>query len=200
MKKKTSHQIIPLEIVEDHIFIIRGVKVIVDRDLAELYGVPTKRLNEQIKRNRSKFPEDFMFVLTEEEAEELIRSRSQNATLNVEGKSNLRSQNATSSGHGGRRYLPLAFTEYGALQAANVLNSPKATAMSLYIIRAFVRMREVFLVNQILETRLVEIEKILLSHNGELKELHEKIKQLLAPPRTDAVGFRLSGHQIGKIS
>jgi hypothetical protein len=133
-----------------------------------------------------------MFQLTGEEAEEL--SRSQFAT-----GSNLRSQFATSSGYGGRRYLSYAFTEYGALQAASVLNSPKATAMSLYIIRAFVRMREIFVVNQILETRLTEIEKILLSHDGELKELHEKIKRLFMPPRTDAVGFRLSGPRLGKI-
>ena len=94
--------------------------------------------------------------------------------------------------------LPYAFTEYGALQAANVLNSPKATAMSLYIIRAFVRMREIFVVNQILETRLAEIEKILLSHDGKLKDLHEQIKRLLTPPQTKAVGFHLTGPRVGK--
>ena len=111
----------------------------------------------------------------------------------------MRSQNATASKRN-VRYPPYAFTEYGALQAANVLNSPKATAMSLYIIRAFVRMREIFLVNQILETRLTQIEKVLLSHDGELKDLHEKIKQLLTPPKkADAVGFHLSSRRIGKI-
>ena len=194
MSKRVSQSVVPLQTIEDRIFIIRGVKVILDKELAELYGVPTKRLNEQVRRNRNKFPEDFMFLLTQEEAEELARSRSQNSTA-----SNLRSHFATSSGHGGRRYLPYAFTEYGALQAANVLNSSKATAMSLYVIRAFVRMREIFVVNQILETRLTEIEKILISHDGELNDLHQKIKQLLAPPKTDAVGFRLSGPRQGKI-
>lgn len=178
MKKKASRQIVPLQTIEDRIFIIRGVKVILDKDLAELYGVPTKRLNEQVRRNRAKFPEDFMFPLTKEEVEELIL-RSQNATSSLN-----RSHFATGSQkHRDPRFLPYAFTEYGALQVANVLNSPKATAMSLYIIRAFVRMREIFVVNQILETRLTQIEKILLSHDGELKDLHEKIKQLLAPPK-----------------
>ena len=197
MKKKVSHQIVPLETIEDRIFIIRGLKVILDKDLAKLYGVPTKRLNEQVKRNRAKFPEDFMFLLTREEAWELLLEKSQLFTLKED--SDMRSQNATASKRI-VRYLPYAFTEYGALQAANVLNSPKATAMSLYIIRAFVRMREIFLVNQILETRLTQIEKVLLSHDGELKDLHEKIKQLLTPPKkADAVGFHLSSRRIGKI-
>lgn len=182
MKKKASRQIVPLETIEDRIFIIRGVKVILDKDLAELYGVPTKRLNEQVRRNRHKFPEDFMFPLTLQEKTEVVAKCDHLRDLRFS------------------HVLPYAFTEYGALQAANVLNSPKATAMSLYIIRAFVRMREIFVVNQILETRLTQIEKVLLSHNGELKDLHEKIKQLLAPPkRTDAVGFQLSGPRIGKI-
>ena len=198
MSKKASRQIVPIQTIEDRIFIIRGVKVILDKDLAGLYGVPTKRLNEQVRRNRAKFPEDFMFLLTKEEATELLRSRSQLEALKQDR--GMRSQNATSSGHGGRRFLPYVFTEYGALQAANVLNSPKATAMSLYIIRAFVRMREIFVVNQILETRLTEIERILISHDGEFKDLHEEIKKLLMPPkRTDAIGFQLSGPRIGKI-
>ena len=193
MSKKVSRSVVPLQMIEDRIFIIRGVKVILDKDLAELYGVPTKRLNEQVRRNPEKFPEDFMFRLTQEEVEAVLtRLRSQHEALN-------RSHFATSSEHGGRRYLPYAFTEYGALQAANVLNSPEATAMSLYIIRAFVRMREIFVVNQILETRLAEIEKILISYDGEFKDLHEKIKRLFAPPKTDAIGFRLSGPRVGKI-
>ena len=186
MSKKVSRSVVPLQMIEDRIFIIRGVKVILDKDLAELYGVPTKRLNEQVRRNQERFPEDFMFLLTQEEVEAFRE------------KPNLRSHFATSSEHGGRRYLPYAFTEYGALQAANVLNSPRATAMSLYIIRAFVRMREIFLVNQILETRLAEIEKILISYDEEFKDRHEKIKRLFAPPKTDAIGFRLSGPRVGQ--
>jgi len=197
MSKRVSSPVVPLQTIEDRIFIIRGMKVILDKDLAGLYEVPTKRLNEQVKRNRSKFPEDFMFQLTKEETEELIRSRSQHPTLKED--SGMRSQFATASKRN-VRYRLLAFTEYGALQAANVLNSPKATAMSLYIIRAFVRMREIFVINQILETRLTEIEKILISHDGELKDLYEKIKLLLLPPkRTDAIGFELGRQRIGKI-
>ena len=203
MTKKAFHPVAPLQTIEDRIFIIRGVKVILDKDLAGLYGVSTKRLNEQVRRNHTKFPEDFMFGLTKEEFEAILtRLKSQSTALDrsqIATGPNLRSHFATSKGRGGRRYLPYAFTEYGALQAANVLNSPKATAMSLYIIRAFVRMREIFVVNQILETRLTEIEKILISHDGELKDLHAKIKQLLAPPKTDAVGFRLAGPTKGKI-
>ena len=177
MSKKVSRPVVPVQTIEDRIFIIQGLKIILDKDLAELYGVPTKRLNEQVRRNRSKFPEDFMFQLTKEEMDAILAHSN-------------RSQNATGSQkHRDPRFLPYAFTEYGALQAANVLNSPKATAMSLYIIRAFVRMREIFAVNQILEIRLVEIEKVLLSHDGELKDLHGKIKELLTPPKISAIGF-----------
>jgi hypothetical protein len=113
------------------IMVIRGEKVILDSDLAELYGVETRRLNEQVRRNIDKFPEDFMFQLTEEEF------------------AHLKSQIATSiSGWGGRRKQPLVFTEHGALQAANVLNSAQANKMSVYIVRAFVQLREMALTNE----------------------------------------------------
>jgi ORF6N domain-containing protein len=101
-----------LALIEQRIYTIRGVRVILDSDLAALYGVPTKRLNEQYRRNRERFPEDFAFQLTAEEAD------------------SLRSQIATSSSHGGRRYRPHAFTEYGALMAANILNSARAVQMN----------------------------------------------------------------------
>ena len=193
MSKQHSKRAVPIQTIEDCIFIVRGVKVILDADLAMLYEVPTKQLNQQVKRNRQKFPEDFMFNLTEEELATIIHIKSNNQEMN-------RSQNVTGSQkHRDPRFSPFAFTEYGALQASNVLNSPKATAMSLYIIRAFVRMREIFVVNQILETRLTEIEKILISHDGELKDLHEKIKRLLASPVTNAIGFQLVGPRPGKI-
>jgi phage regulator Rha-like protein len=106
-----------------------------DSDLAEIYGIPTKRLNEQVKRNLKRFPADFMFQLTKEEAQPLNR---------------LRSQFATSSLHGGRRYLPYAFTEHGAIMAANVLNSPKAIEMSVFVVRAFIKMRETLANNKAL--------------------------------------------------
>src|SRR5215813_3530796 len=111
--------------VDSKILVLHDQKVILDLDLATLYGVPVKRLNEQIKRNAKRFPSDFLFRLSPTEYE------------------NLRSQNATSSSsHGGRRYLPHAFTEHGAIMAATVLNSKRAIEMSIFVVRAFVRMRE----------------------------------------------------------
>ena len=120
--------LIPEKRILKTIMLIRGEKVILDSDLAELYGVETRRLNEQVRRNIDKFPEDFMFQLTKEEFE------------------NLKSQIATSSSSwGGRRKLPLVFTEHGALQAANVLNSEQANKMSVFIVRTFVSLREMAL-------------------------------------------------------
>ena len=178
MKKKTSHRLVSVDTIEKRIYMIRGHKVILDCDLAELYGVPTKRLNEQVKRNRERFPEDFMFRLTDDELEVL---RSKIVTSNPHDVV-IRSQIATASKRN-IRYLPSVFTEHGALMVANILNSEVAVRMSIYVIRAFVRMREIFVVNQILETRLTEIEKILLSHDGALRDLYEKIQPLLTPPR-----------------
>lgn len=176
MKKKTSHQFVPLNAIDNHIHIIRGQKVILDRDLAELYGVPTRRLNEQVKRNLKRFPEDFMFQLSRKEVETWLHSRSQIATLK-------RGQNI--------KYLPYAFTEHGALMAANVLNSERAVTMSIYVIRAFVRLREVFIMSQVLEERLSEIEEMLLGHDQALSDLYQKIRKLLMlPKQTRAIGFR----------
>jgi hypothetical protein len=132
-------KLLPQKQIDGQILTVRGQKVILDATLAQIYGVPTKRLNEQVRRNRKKFPADFTFRLAKTEWEDL---RSQFATLNaqenqhfsrVSGKgSNLKSQNATSSwGYGGRRKLPYVFTEHGSLQAANVLNSSRAVAMSI---------------------------------------------------------------------
>lgn len=144
---------------------IREQRVILDSDLAELYSVQTFRLNEAVKRNRSRFPEDFLFQLTKEEAEVLT------------------SQSAISkSGSGGRRSLPWAFTEHGALQAANILNSPKAVAMSVYIIRAFIRLREELASNTTMEKRLAVIEKTLTTHDAALRDVIAKIRPLLLPP------------------
>jgi hypothetical protein len=162
MKKKGKTQLaVP---VEPLILTIRGRKVILDSDLAGLYGVSTKRLNEQVRRNAERFPDDFAFRLSSQEL------------------TNLRSQIATSSLHGGRRHLPWAFTEHGAIMAANVLNSSEAVAMSVYVVRAFVRMREEFSAARPLSQRLSEIERILLSHDVSLRDLYEKIRPLLLPP------------------
>jgi hypothetical protein len=150
--------------VDSKILVLRDQKVILDVDLATLYGVSVKRLNEQIKRNAKRFPKDFLFRLSPSEYE------------------NLRSQNATSSSsHGGRRYLPHAFTEHGAIMAATVLNSKRAIEMSIFVVRVFVRMREAFIANQQIVTKLSEIEKRLEGHDIELQELVDAIRELMAP-------------------
>ena len=144
---------------------IRQQKVLLDSDLAKLYEVTTKRLNEQVKRNERKFPGTFRFQLTKEEHEIL------------------RSQNATSSkGHGGRRYMPYVFTEHGALQAANVLNSEKADAMSVYIINAFIRMRKELVISQEVLKRLAQIDKKLLEHDNVIEDLVHNLVPLLEEP------------------
>jgi len=155
---------------------IRGHRIILDTDLARFYGVPTFRLNEAVKRNRRRFPEDFLFQLTAEEHAALT------------------SQIAMSKpGRGGRRTRPYAFTEHGALQVANVLNSSKAEAMSIYVIRAFIRMREELSANQAVSKRLAEIERTLLTHDAALRDLYQKIRPLLLPPPDQPkrrIGFR----------
>jgi ORF6N domain len=155
---------------------IRGHRIILDTDLARIYGVPTFRLNEAVKRNRRRFPEDFLFQLTAEEHAALT------------------SQIAMSKpGRGGRRTRPYAFTEHGALQVANVLNSSKAEAMSIYVIRAFIRMREELSANQAVSKRLAEIERTLLTHDAALRDLYQKIRPLLLPPPDKPkrrIGFR----------
>src|SRR6266581_2540402 len=150
------------------IYEIRGRRVMLDSDLAVLYGVPTKRLNEQYRRNRKRFPEDFAFQLTTEEAE------------------SLRSQIATSSSHGGRRYRPYAFTEYGALQAANILNSARAVQMSIFVVRAFAKMREALRGTPELARKLAELEKKLTArldvHEAAIVQVLREVMQVLNPP------------------
>lgn len=144
---------------------IRGQQVILDFDLAALYGVETKNLNKAIFRNRTRFPADFVFQLAREEI------------------SSLKFQIGTSSGGwGGRRKLPHAFTEHGAIMAATVLNSPKAVEMSVFVVRAFVKMREQLLATATLAKRLAEVEKDLMLHDAALRELFEQIRPLLLPP------------------
>jgi len=150
--------------VDSKILVLRDQKVILDAELAALYGVSVKRLNEQIKRNAKRFPADFLFRLSPAEYQ------------------NLRSQNATSSSsHGGRRYLPHAFTEHGAIMAATVLNSKRAIEMSIFVVRAFVRMREALAPNQQIVTKLSEIERRLEGHDVEIQELVDAIRELMAP-------------------
>jgi phage regulator Rha-like protein len=150
--------------VASRIVVLRNQKVILDNDLAELYGVPVKHLNQQVKRNAHRFPADFIFTLTKAE------------------DTSLRSQIVTSnSARGGRRYLPHAFTEHGAIMAATVLNSKRAIEMSLFVVRAFVQMRQALAVNQHVVSKLSELEARLDSHDEEIQDLVDAIRELLAP-------------------
>jgi ORF6N domain len=162
--------------LESAIYLIRGQRVMFDSDLAAIYGVTTKRLNEQVRRNISRFPEDFAFQLT---AEELT---------------NLRSQIATSSFHGGRRYRPWVFTEHGAIMLASVLNSDIAVQASVRVVRAFVRLREMVAANAQLASKLEELERRLDSHDEAIVDLFAALKQLLEPPeppKRREIGFHV---------
>ncbi len=150
--------------VSTKILVLRNQKVILDTDLAELYGVPVKHLNQQIKRNAHRFPPDFLFSLTKAEYESL---RSQIVTSNP--------------GRGGRRYLPNAFTEHGAIMAATVLNSKRAIEMSIFVVRAFVQMRQATVFNQTVVSKLAELEARLDGHDGEIQGLVETIRELIEP-------------------
>src|SRR5205823_13538189 len=171
--------------IEERIFTIRSVRVILDSDLAALYGVSTKRLNEQYRRNRKRFPRDFAFQLTAKESAAL---RSQIATTSAQTIDPRRlgvnrSQIATGSQkHRDPRLRPYAFTEHGALQAANILNSPDAIRMSVFVIRAFVKMREELAANAAILKRLAEIDKTLLMHDLALRDIYQKLRPLLEPP------------------
>jgi hypothetical protein len=174
MKAKTND--FPVAQIENVIYPVRGQRVMLDRDLAGLYGVETKVLNQAVKRNLGRFPADFLFRLTPEEAEFL---RSQIVILKEGG---MRSQIVTASAKRNIRYLPYAFTEHGAIMAATVLNSRRAVEMSLFVVRAFVRMREQLLNRAELEQRLADIEKTLMAHDSALRDLYQKIRPLLLPP------------------
>jgi hypothetical protein len=158
------------------ILTIREQRVLLDADLARLYCVETRALNQAVKRNQERFPEEFAFQLTEEEFLAL-------SPTGASGSAPLTSQTVMSKpGRGGRRHRPYAFTEHGALQAANMLNSPQAVQMSLYIIRAFVKMREELAANTTILKRLAEIDKTLLSHDTALRDVYRKLLPLLQPP------------------
>jgi hypothetical protein len=154
--------------IERLIVTLRGERLLLDADLARIYGVPTHRFNEAVKRNLDRFPPDFMFRLLQEEWKSIEVLRSQIAILKT--------------GRGAhRKYLPNAFTEHGALMAANILNSPRAIAMSLYVIRAFVKLRADLAANAIFK-RLAEIDKTLLVHDTALRDIFQKLRPLLEPP------------------
>jgi len=160
----------PLEKITSRILFMRGQRVLLDRDLAELYGVTTARFNEQVRRNRDRFPSDFIFQLTNQEV------------------GLLRSQIAISIGEtrraprGGRRYAPFAFTEHGAIMAATVLNSPRATEVSVFVVRAFVRLREIVAANKELAAKLDELERRVSNHDEAITGIIKTIRELAIRP------------------
>lgn len=184
MKKKTKAIVLSMPkqasanaaSVASRILFLRHQRVILDVDIAELYGVPVKRLNEQVKRNRERFPSDFMF------------------RINAREQKSLRSQIATSKeSRGGRRYAPYVFTEHGAIMAATVLNSERAVQMSVFVVRAFVRLREMLASNRRLAGKIDELEERLDTHDSKIQEVIEAIRDLMTPeelPRV-RIGFQL---------
>lgn len=160
--------------IEEMIFLIRDQRVMLDSDLARIYGVTTKQLNQQFRRNRERFPDDFAFVLTNQELAQM------------------RSQNVTSSRRNFRR-APIAFTEHGALMLGNILNSKTAMEASIRVVRAFVWMREQLAANKELAQKLNELESRVAEHDGALSDLFEAIRQLLHPPEKPSreIGFHI---------
>jgi len=165
----------PAKPFESIILTIRGHKVVLDADLAEIYGVPTKRLNEQVKRNVDRFPSDFLFQLTAAEKEQVVANCDHLARLKF------------------AKSLPWAFTEHGAIMAATVLNSAQAVSMSVYVVRAFIQLREQLAANTAILKRLAEIDKTLLQHDAALRDIYYKLLPLLQPPPDPPkrrIGFR----------
>ena len=160
-----GNELVPEEVIEKKIFMIRGHKVMLDRDLAELYGVPVKRLNEQVKRNIKRFPKDFMFQLTWKEAE---FSRSQFATLK-------QGQNI--------KYRPYVFTEQGVAMLSSVLNSERAIQVNIMIMRAFTKLREILLTHKELAIKLEVLERKYANHDEKIQKIFEAIRQLMIPPQ-----------------
>jgi hypothetical protein len=178
MTKTEDTKLIPIEHIVRSILILRGQRVLLDRELAILYGATTKRFNEQVRRNLDRFPTDFMFQ------------------INAEELSNLRSHFATSSfGHGGRRYAPYVFTEHGAIMAAMILNSPRAVEVSVFVVRAFVQLRELLSSTQELAQRLDELETRIMNklatHDQAITGILRAIRELMNPqePKRRPIGF-----------
>lgn len=172
MAAKTA--IVPVERIERAILLIRGQKVMLDADLAQLYGVSTKRLNEQVKRNRDRFPGDFMFRLTAPEKAEVVANCDHLRKLKFSP------------------VLPHGFTEHGAIMLASVLNSRRAIDVSVFVVRAFVRLRGVLASHKELAQKLGELERKIQGHDAHIRSLFEAIRQLMQPPEAARrpMGFR----------
>ena len=165
--------LVPIELIASKIYLIRGIKVILDRDLAELYGVETRSLIQAVKRNIERFPSDFMLQLTKEEFD------------------SLRSQIVISKGKGGRRYLPYVFSEQGVAMLSSVLKSKRAIEVNIAIMRAFVQLRKTLDSNAELARKLADLEKRFESHDEQIQAIFEAIRQLMAPPdkKVKKIGF-----------
>jgi hypothetical protein len=175
--RSQSAKLILVDQIEPLILTFRDQKVLLDRDLATLYDIPTKRLNEQVRRNAQRFPADFMFQLTKQEFENW---RSQIATSNPSAKMGLR-----------RR--PYAFTEHGAIMAATILNSPRAVEVSLFVVRAFVKLREFARAHKELAAKLDQLENKVVGHDDAIRQLVAAIRQLMTPPpgpKRRKIGFQ----------
>ncbi len=167
MAKKLQHAVIPMEVVTGKIFILRGHRVMFDSDLAKLYGVKPKALNQAVKRNQSRFPEDFMFRLTSDEAKAVLVSRSQIVTLK-------QGQNI--------KYLPYVFTEHGVVMLANVIKSAVAIRASIQVVRAFVHLRQLLGTNEQLARKIEALEKKVGKHDTDLQAILVMLRKILEPP------------------
>lgn len=177
-KKSSETALVTIDLIERKIYVVRGQKVMLDSDLAKLYAVETKMLNRAVKRNLERFPEDFMFQLTEDEDE------------------SLRFQIGTSKkGRGGRRYMPYVFTEQGVAMLSSVLNSERAVQVNIGIMRAFVSMRKTLLTNEEVGKKLAEIENRLSGHDENFEKVFTAIRLLIQPPdKSDKqIGFIQKG-------
>ena len=175
-----NEHVIPVEVIEHRIFLIRRQKVMLDSHLAKLYGVPTKSLNLAVKRNKNRFPKDFMFQLSQAEFDVL--------------KHRLRFQFETSkSPKGGRRYLPYAFSEQGVAMLSSVLRSARAVEVNIQIMRTFVRLRKLLSAHKELAQKLQELEKKYDTHDSQIEAIFEAIRQLMQPPEKlkKQIGFRV---------
>jgi hypothetical protein len=172
----TDTDFVSIERISQSILLLRGHRVILDRDLATIYGVEPRVLNQAIKRNLDRFPSDFMFQLSNADIGAL---RSQSATLNTGGRGQ----------H--RKYTPYAFTEHGTIQAANCVNSSRAVEMSIHVVRAFVQLRAVLTSNKELAEKLTQLERLVDSHDTMIVDIMKTIRQLTNVPQTRAIGFVL---------
>ncbi len=170
-----KHAIVPVERVEKTILLVRGQRVILDADLAKLYDVTTKRLNQQVRRNIRRFPSDFIFRLSRDEKAEVVANCNHLSQLKFS------------------RSLPHAFTEHGAIMAASVLNTPSAIEASIFVVRAFVKLREVLATHKELARKFAELEKRIKDHDEQIETIFEAIRQLMAPPEKPRrrIGFEV---------